>query len=109
MATREAADMSTVGEPTMLELPAPTASPIVLAAGVTLLFAGLVTSASISMLGAVLMIVGSVGWFRDVLPVESREAIPVLAKAPTVRTMRRAVTPFATGGEPSHARLPLEI
>ncbi len=35
-----------------VELPAPTAWPIVLAFGLTLVFAGLVTSASVSLLGA---------------------------------------------------------
>ena len=89
MANREATNVSQAGAPTTLEMPAPTAFPIVLASAVTLLFAGLVTSASISMLGIVLMIVGSVGWFRDVLPIEDRESIPVLKGPPTVRTMRR--------------------
>src|SRR5947208_12737611 len=50
-----------------VELPAPTAWPIVLAFGLTLVFAGLVTSASVSLLGAILAIAGCVGWFRDVV------------------------------------------
>jgi hypothetical protein len=32
------------------------------------LFAGLLTSASVSVLGAVLAIAGCVGWFREVFP-----------------------------------------
>jgi hypothetical protein len=63
--------------PKTVELPAPTAWPIVLAFGTTLLFAGLVTSASVSVLGAVLVIAGAVGWFRNVLPHEAHEAVPV--------------------------------
>ncbi len=51
-------------------LPAPTAWPIVLAFGITLVFAGLVTTASVSILGAILAASGYVGWFRDVLPHE---------------------------------------
>src|SRR6266404_6324951 len=105
MAIRDTTSTSQGSVPTMLEMPAPTASPIVLASGVALLFAGLVTSPSIAVLG----IVGSVGWFRDVLPVEHRESIPVLKEPPMVRTMRRAVTPFTIAGELSRARLPLEI
>ena len=50
-----------------IELPAPTAWPIVLAFGFTLIFAGLVTSASVSILGAIFTIAGCVGWSRDVL------------------------------------------
>lgn len=109
MANREATNVSAAGAPTTLEMPAPTPFPIVLASAVTLMFAGLVTSPSISMLGIVLMIVGGVGWFRDVLPSEDREWIPVLKGPPTVRTTRPVVTPFTTGGERSRARLPLEI
>jgi hypothetical protein len=41
-----------------IELPAPTAWPIILAFGITLVFAGLVTSDSVSILGALLAITG---------------------------------------------------
>jgi hypothetical protein len=51
-----------------IHLPAPTAWPIVLAFGVTLLLAGLVTTTAVSLLGAILAVAGFVGWFRDVLP-----------------------------------------
>jgi hypothetical protein len=44
--------------PESVRLPAPTSWPIVLAFGVALLFAGLVTSASVSLLGAILVIAG---------------------------------------------------
>src|SRR5205809_77913 len=65
-----------------LAIPAPTAWPIVLAFGTTLLFAGLVTSAPVSVLGAMLMIAAAVGWFRDVLPHEAHEVVPVLPDRP---------------------------
>ena len=41
-----------------IELPAPTAWPVVLAFGLTLVFAGLVTSRSVSILGAILALAG---------------------------------------------------
>jgi hypothetical protein len=50
------------------DTPARTAWPIVLAFGVALLFAGLVTSFSVSLLGALLAGAGCVGWFREALP-----------------------------------------
>ncbi len=109
MANSEVIKMSEAVAPTTVEMPAPTAFPIVLASAVTLLFAGLLTSPSISMLGIVLMIVGGVGWCRDVLPIENCESIPVVEGPSTVRTLRRVVTPFTTGGAVSRARLPLEI
>src|ERR1700694_6344629 len=80
-------------EPLMctVELHAPAAWPIVLAFGFTLLFAGLVTSISVSLLGIILAIAGCVGWFRDVLPEEKHERISVLDKAMPVTTTRPQV------------------
>lgn len=72
-----------------IELPAPTAWPMVLAAGVTLMFAGLLTSVSVSVLGVVLAAAGCVGWFREVLPVGHEVAItaePEVVRATTERT-----------------------
>src|SRR5271163_1996637 len=74
-----------------VHLPAPTASPIILAFGVTLLFAGLLTSASVSFLGAILFVTGCAGWFRDVLPREKEETVVVREKVPAVFTTRREV------------------
>ena len=56
--------------PDTVEMPSPTAWPIVLAFGITLVFAGMVTTASVSILGAILALCGYTGWFRDVLPHE---------------------------------------
>jgi hypothetical protein len=72
-------------------VPAPTPWPIVLAFGIALLFAGLVTSEAVSVLGAVVAIAGAVGWFRDVLPHEAHESVQVIAQVPDVTTMRREV------------------
>ena len=56
MATQLSDPRAQIGEQkSFVKLPAPTAWPIVLAFGITLLFAGLVTSASVSILGAILV------------------------------------------------------
>ena len=65
-------------EPEEIEMPAPTAWPFVLAFGFTLMFAGLLTSVSVSVLGAVLTVAGCIGWFREVLPHEHEEVVPVV-------------------------------
>ena len=99
-------------EPLMntLELPAPTAWPIVLAFGLTLVFAGLVTSISVSLLGAILAIAGCIGWFRDVLPEEKHERVSVLDKAAPVTTTRPQVARVKWMTQELHrARLPIEI
>jgi hypothetical protein len=90
-----------------VELPAPTAWPIVLAFGVTLLFAGLLTSADLTVVGAVLALVASVGWFRDVLPHERHEMSPVdVEEAPIVSARTEVTRPSA---EPHRLRIPVEI
>ena len=44
-------------------MPAPTAWPIVLAFGITLVFAGMVTSEAVSVLGAILAVAGASAGF----------------------------------------------
>ena len=95
--------------PTKVEVPAPTAWPIVMAFGLTLAFAGLVTAASVSILGAVLTIAGAVGWFREVLPAESHEWLPVVQEEIAVQTTRETVERIAGIGAVPRAWLPLEI
>src|SRR5438132_7179361 len=93
-----------------VDLPAPTAWPIVLAFGLTLVFAGLVTSASVSLLGAILAIAGCVGWFRDVLPEEKHERVSVSERVTPVTTRRPQVARVAWMTQELHrARLPLEV
>src|SRR5439155_26270121 len=90
-----------------LAIPAPTAWPIVLAFGTTLLFAGLVTSAPVSGLGPMLVIAAAGGWFRDVLPHEAHELVPVRPELPAPVTSRRQVGRFPIPGELRRAWLPL--
>jgi len=92
-----------------IEVPAPTPWPIVLAFGIALLFAGLVTSEAVSVLGAFVAIAGAVGWFRDVLPQEAQESVQVIAQAPRIATMRREVARIEFAHELRRAWLPLEI
>jgi len=96
--------------PSTVQLPAPTVWPIVLAFGLTLIFAGLVTSISVSILGAVLALAGTVGWFRDILPHEAHETVEVSDKAEPVITTRPEVARVGWITHELHrSRLPLEI
>ena len=60
-----------------VHLPAPTAWPFLLALGVTLISASMVTNVAIGALGLFLSIISAVGWFRDVLPHEAHEHVEV--------------------------------
>ena len=77
--------------PGEIEVPAPTVWPFALAFGCSLLFAGLVTSVSVSLLGAVLALAGSIGWFREVFPHEHEETLPVVGEEIRITTERRVV------------------
>ena len=91
----------------IIHLPAPTAWPIVLALGCTLAAAGLVTSAGVSLLGGVLMLAGCVGWFRQVLPHEQHEEVPVLDQPVTITSSRLLVDRIFLSPE-HRAHFPLE-
>ena len=99
------------GRPKSVDLPAPTAWPFVLAFGVALLFAGLVTTFSLSLVGAVLTVAASVGWFREVFPHERHETVPVMALTEDAVpvSVRARVARLEIGRHPHRARLPLEI
>jgi hypothetical protein len=96
--------------PSEIEVPARTAWPLVLSLGFTLLFAGLLTSASVSVLGAVLAIGGCVGWFREVFPQEHEEVVPVVPEDLSVTTERPIVERFHLAPDHDHVRawLPIE-
>jgi hypothetical protein len=94
--------------PREIELPAPTAWPLVLAFGFTLLFAGLLTNVSVSVLGVVLTLAGAVGWFREVLPHEHEERVRVLPEDISITTSRRRVERVPLAEEQVRAWLPVE-
>ncbi len=95
--------------PGTIEVPAPTPWPMVLAFGICLLFAGLATSAVVSVVGAAAALAGAVGWFRNVLPKEAVEAVPLIGATPAVATQRREVARLELAVPTRRAYLPLEI
>jgi len=94
--------------PREIEVPAPTAWPIVLAFGFTLVFAGLLTSASVSVLGAVLAVAGCVGWFREVFPHEHEVIVPVVPEEIRIATQRSVVERLPIAADQLRAWLPVQ-
>ena len=88
--------------------PASTAWPLVLASGFTLIFAGLLTSVSVSALGAVLTVAGCAGWFREVLPTEHEVVVPVVPDQLVPVTDRRVVDRLPVAPDQVRAWLPLQ-
>jgi hypothetical protein len=95
--------------PETVELPAPTAWTVVLAFGLTLLFAGLLTSIAVSAGGAILTVAGCIGWFRQVLPHERHETVPVEPETARIVTERPEVTRIRVVPEMHRAIIPIEV
>ncbi len=93
--------------PSEIEVPAPTAWPFVLAFGFTLMFAGLLTSVSVSVLGTVLAVAGCVGWFREVFPHEHEVIVPVVPEEIRIATERRVVERLPIAADQLRAWLPV--
>jgi hypothetical protein len=75
-------------DPDVIQLPRPTAWPLVLALGISLMMAGMVTSIEIGILGLALSIAGAVGWTLQVLPHEAHEDVPVSTEEIVIATTR---------------------
>jgi hypothetical protein len=96
-------------EPVEIEVPAPTAWPLTMALGATLLGAGLVTAGLVSLLGLVLFVAGAVGWFRAALPVERSERLTVEPERQPLPAPRPPTTHPRVAEAAHRARLPLEV
>src|SRR5258707_6442825 len=71
------------------------------------MFAGLLTSVSVSVLGAVLSVAGCVGWFREVFPHEHEVIVPVVPEDLRVTTARRVVERLPVAADQLRAWLPV--
>lgn len=96
---------------THIELPAPTFWPMVFAFAITLMFAGVVTHWSVSVVGLLMGLRSAVGWWRVVIPHEEHEEVaidPTLRPAPIVNDMRSVVR-LQAGEDHHRARVPETI
>ena len=90
----------------VVQLPAPTAWPVALALGLTLAVAGLVTNPGISILGAVLIVAGCVGWFGQVWPHAHHVGVPVTVQKFVFKSTRTRIARIEVD-ESHRARLPV--
>lgn len=100
------------GTPETIEVPTPTAWPLVSAFGLALLFAGLVTSLIVTVVGLICGVAGAIGWFRDVFPHPKEEAIPVAPepeRAQPPATKGRSVAHLKPGVKGHRVKIPVEI
>jgi hypothetical protein len=90
-------------------MPASTGWPLVAAFGFTMIAASLLTHWMVGVLGAGALVAGLVGWFREVLPVEVHEAVPLEAGRAEAVVPGRGVRHLQVGESGHRARLPVEI
>jgi hypothetical protein len=91
----------------VVHLPSPTVYPMVLALGISLICAGMVTSIAIGLLGLVLALWGCVGWFFQVLPREQH--VNVVVQTELVRVVSsRTVAERLPADEMHRKILPIE-
>jgi hypothetical protein len=104
--------MSTSKEPDRIALPAPTVWPMVVALGVTLGLAGLVTHLAVSAVGVALALVGGAGWWRCILPEAQEEYVAVAPMPdgwPLVAPRPHTVERLAFGDDRHRLRVPVEV
>ena len=93
-------------------LPAPTVWPMVVALGLTLVGAALVTHVVVGIVGLALALIGGVGWWYQVLPEEQVEHVPLVPFAERAKPIVRvsAAVEHLELGEAGHrVRLPIEV
>lgn len=88
-------------------LPTPTAWPMVLALGISLVLAGMLTNPVVSVLGGVLSFAAAVGWFRQVLPHEAHEPVEVSTQEVVVSSSRTLAAKISTS-DMHRKKLPVE-
>jgi len=98
--------------PETVELPAPTVWPMVLALGISLVFASLVTNAIVGLVGIVLALAAGVGWWWQVLPEQQHERVPLrplAERAKPVVLVRAGVERLELGEGGHRVRIPVEV
>jgi hypothetical protein len=93
-------------------VPAPTPWPFIAALGITLMFSGIVTHITVTMVGTVILLRAAIGWWFDVLPEQKEEVVPVsLADYAASRVPKSSskVDRLTNGGERHRVRIPVEV
>jgi len=96
----------------IIELPAPTAWPMITALGITLLCAGFGYTFRSQCRGSDSTLRGAVGWFREDLPAERHELVrlrPLAERAVSVKVSPRTAAHLRAGEAGHRVRIPAEI
>jgi hypothetical protein len=72
-----------------VELPSPTAMPMILSFGVALILTGLVTNIMVGLLGFLFALWGGIGWVFQVLPLEQHSSVKVVTEEVRIFSSRK--------------------
>jgi hypothetical protein len=95
-----------------VELPTPTAWPMLAALGIALIAAGFVTSIVVGLVGVLLGLAGGIGWFRELFPVPNHEFVPYVdpsKQAAAVKISPRRISHLALGAGGHRAYYPVRV
>lgn len=98
--------------PDGVELPTPTAWPMLAALGIMLIAGGFVTSIIVSMVGFLLSLIGGIGWFRELFPLPNHEIVPYAEpakRAAPIKISPRRISHLALGAGGHRAYYPLRV
>src|SRR5260370_5596652 len=93
-----------------VELPTPTAWPMLAALGIMLIAGGFVTSVVVSVVGILLSLIGGIGWFRELFPLPNHEIVPYAEpakRAAPIKISPRRISHLALGAGGHRAYYPL--
>jgi hypothetical protein len=89
-------------------VPARTPWPFIAAFGITLIFSGLITHVAVSAVGMATLLCAAVGWWRDVLPDQKEELVPITTAA-VVPMSSLEVDHLSAGVAEHRVRIPIEV
>jgi hypothetical protein len=98
--------------PEGIEMPRPTAGPMILGVGIALLGAGAVLGLALSAAGAVLLVVGLTAWIRNLLPGRGHfheERVPLAQQPSQIAVAPGTVEQMQAGMAGYRMRLPLHV
>lgn len=99
------------GEQGHVEMPAPSVWPMILALSLALVVGGFVTHLAVSAVGLITGIIAALRWWRNVIPAEEHEAIPIDAahRPEPIVVEARSVVRLRAGELRHRVRIPEEI
>lgn len=109
--TQEIGEAGERSERAYIEMPAPSLWPMILALSLALICAGFVTHFVVTVAGLIVGAVAALRWWRNVIPMEEHEAVPIepALRPEPILVEARSVVRLKAGEQRHRVRVPEEI